>query len=356
MTADPTVDVIIPVHSEVRPIARAVASVLDGTSEPVRVSIVCHNIQPQLIRASLGPWADDARVRLLELADGIPSPAGPINYGLGAATGSFTCLLDSDDTYEFGAIDSWMRHQRSTGADIVMATLKYAAGGRVRTPVRPFRSRGLDGVRDRLAYRTRQHGLVSSKRFPDLRLTAGLRTGEDIEQGLTLWFSDARISFDRRGPGYLIHEDFGDRASVSAKTVAEDFGFLDTILAPDFAPADPRARESIAIKQLRTHLMEALVARLIGTRRLADDERLALARVVDRIHEFSPTAASVLSVRDRRIITWARAGLVDDEARLADLAARKDYRRPQNLLSASPRLMLHREAPLRFLAATAVAV
>src|SRR5690606_32966540 len=106
--------------------------------------------------------AADTRVRLISLIDGIPSPAGPINAGLDAATAPFTSLLGSDDLYEPGAIDAWLEVQRRGRADVVIPRVSTHSGNTLRTPpTRPFRTHRLDGVRDRLSYRTVQLGLVS---------------------------------------------------------------------------------------------------------------------------------------------------------------------------------------------------
>ena len=350
---EPTVDVIIAVHSAARPIRRAVSSVLDGTREPVRVSVVCHNIGVDEIRANLAEVADDPRVRLLHLADGIPSPAGPFNHGLDAATAPFTAMLDSDDTLERGAIDSWMTLQRRDNADAVIQRFAFATGSPVRTPpARPFRTARLDGTRDRLAYRTRQHGLVSRERFGDVRLTPGLRTGEDVEQGLRIWFSGASISFDRSGPGYLIHVDEDDRTSASSKPVAEDFAFLDAVVdAAWFHALGPRQRESIAVKLLRTHVLDAAESRL-GVDGLSAVDLDALRVVVRRILDASPTAVGVLGRRDGRIVQALAEGRADSIA--LDLARHRQYWRLGNVVAYAPWRTLAREAPLRFLAALAL--
>jgi len=351
---EPAVDVVIAVHSTTRPIRRAVASVVDGTAEPVRVTVVCHNVAVDDIRGNLADLADDPRVRLLHLADGIPSPAGPFNLGLDAATAPFTAMLDSDDTLERGAIDSWMAMQRRDRADVVIQRFAFAAGGPVRTPpARPFRTAGLDGTRDRLAYRTRQHGLVSRARFGDVRLTPGLRTGEDVEQGLRLWFSGARISFDRSGPGYLIHVDEDDRTSASPKPVAEDFAFLDAVLDARWFTALPAAqRESIAVKLLRTHVLDAAAARVPAG--MSPDDAAALSSAVRRILAASPTAAGVLGRRDARIIATLVTGGDVRGTLPRDLRHRTEFWRPGNLVSGSVWRTFHREAPLRFLAALAL--
>jgi Glycosyl transferase family 2 len=351
---DPIVDVIIPVHTDRRPIARATASVLTTASIDTRVSVVCHNVAPEQIAAALGSWATDTRVRLLHLADGIPSPAGPINAGLDAASGEFTAILGSDDEYEPGAIDAWVAVARRDSADVVIPPLRDSPGAATKSPpTRPFRTRGLDGVRDRLAYRTVQLGLVSRRRFGDIRMTEGLRTGEDVIQGASLWYSDARISVARGGPGYLIHQDVpADRTSTSVKPASESLLFLDAVLAPDFVSTLTFAqRESFAVKLLRTHVMDILGASL-GAGMLRAD-LTSLSDAVRRILDLSPTAAGILSRRESRITTYL-LGDADATLLAAELAVLTDYRRPANLLPASKRRLLHREAMPRFLAAFAL--
>jgi hypothetical protein len=350
---DPVVDVVIPVHTDRRPIARATSSVLATATAETRVSVVCHNVAPDAIGAALGTWADDPRVRLLAVDDGVPSPAGPLNAGLDAATGEFTAILGSDDEYEPGAIDAWLAVARRDDAEVVIPPLRTAPGAPTRSPpVRPFRTRRLDGVRDRLAYRTVQLGLVARARFDGVRMTTGLRTGEDVVQGAALWYSGARISLVRGAPGYLIHQDDpAERTSSSAKPAAESFLFLDAVLAPAFTAALTSAqREAFAVKLLRTHVMDILGAALRAGAGPAD--LAALSAGVHRILDLAPEATGVLSRREARIV--AELATAPGAARLREEhAALTDFRRPSNLLPASMRRVLHREAPLRFLAATA---
>jgi glycosyltransferase involved in cell wall biosynthesis len=346
----PSVDVIIPVHTAERPIARAVASVLTGTVAAVRVNVVCHNIDAEAIAESLGSWAEDARVRLLSLHDGLSSPAGPINVGLDAATADFTALLDSDDTYEPGAVDAWLEVQTRDRADVVIPMFKYADGSSTRTPpIRPFRSKNLDGVRDRLAYRTRQHGLVSRHRFPTLRMTPGLRSGEDVIQGATIWYSSARISFARSLPAYRIHEDGGERTSVSVKPAAESLLFLDAVLDPSFTDGlTVGQRESFAIKLLKTHIMDVLAVAL-ETNAISD--LVQIADAIQRVCNLSPGVLDIMSRRDTAILNGVTAG-ANANALSDQLAIRTEYLRIDNVLTSLPIRVLSSQAPLRFLAAT----
>ncbi|CAN5344154.1 hypothetical protein BH11ACT3_BH11ACT3_06770 [soil metagenome] len=350
---EPVVDVVIPIHTDRRPIARAAGSVLATATATTRVTVVCHNFDPERIYTALGAWSGDPRVRLLHVADGIASPAGPINAGLDAATGEFTALLGSDDEYEPGAIDAWVAVARRDDAEVVIPPLRAVpASGTRSPPTRPFRTRRLNGVRDRLSYRTVQLGLVSRERFGGLRMTEGLRSGEDVIQGASIWYSDARISLVPRAPGYLIHQDDpANRVSSAVKPAAESLLFLDAVLAPNFvAGLTPEQRESFAVKLLRTHILDILAASLGAGAPPAD--LVAVAEGVRRIEAVAPTAAGILSRREARIL-YELLGAADVGRLSADLAIHTDYRRAANVLPAKGRRLFHREAPLRFLAATA---
>ncbi len=351
--SEPRVDVIIPVHTPQRPIARAVASVLRDTRAAVRVNVVCHNTSTSSIEDALGQWAFDRRVRLLEHQDEVRSPAGPLNAGYKASTAEFTALLDSDDEYEPGAIDAWLRVQSRDDSDVVIQPLRLANGRPTRTPpLRPGRTRSLDGVKDRLAYRSRQHGLVRRARFPDLRMTPGLRTGEDIEQGMRIWYSDARISYARRAPAYVIHVDAQDRASASSKPAAEALRFLEVVLNPDLAGTlDAPQREAFAIKILRTTIMDVLGAALRAGARREDLD--ALSEAVRRVVNFSPSARGALGLHEAAVISEL-LGRAEPAVLSLHHSRHLDYWRPSNLVTASPTSLLRREAPLRLLAAFAL--
>lgn len=345
---DPIVDVIIPVHTDERPIARAVASVLHSTTADVRVNVVCHNVEVGRIARALGLWAGDPRVRLLEHRDEAPSPAGPVNAGYRSATAEFTALLDSDDVYETGAIDAWLAVQRRDDADVVIQPLRHADGRSPRTPpLRPGRRKRLNGVKDRLAYRTRQHGLVRRSSFPGLAMTPGLRTGEDVVQGARIWYSPARISYARGAPAYVIHTDRGDRTSARAKPAAESLAFLDDVLGEGFlSRLSAEQRESFAVKLLRTHIMDVLSASI--AMHATERDMPALSQAVQRITDVAPTAMAILSRREARIVRALLGGRYLDWL-AHELLVVTDYRRPSNLIPASLPRLFHREAPLRLL-------
>lgn len=346
------VDVVIAVHSATRPIERAVSSVLDGTHAKVRVTVVAHNIDPDTIRENLGELADDQNVRLLALADGIHSPAGPMNVGLEEATSPYVSLLGSDDEFAPGAIDSWLAIAKASGATAVMARIdRQIAGPDPMPPTRRGRTRELDAVKDRLAYRSAPLGLISRERFGDLRFTPGLGSGEDLEFTAVLWFTGAHTAYDRRTPGYLVHEDGGDRVTFAARTVAEDFAFLDAIISSEWFPRlSPAQREALGVKTLRMHFFDAVLLRLNSDEGLAA-HREALDRVITTIESIAPRAVALLSRADRAVIDAVHAPEVDAE-RILELLSARWGRSLTALLPRNPFLALHRQAPYRTLRAT----
>lgn len=348
---EPAVDLTIPVHSASRPIARAVGSVVDHTKVPVRVTVVAHNIDPELIRANLGAYADHASVRLLSLADGIRSPAGPMNHGLDNATAPLVSVMGSDDELEPSAIDSWVALHRVTNASAVLARiLVRGAGIDPYPPVRlGRRTKGLDARKDRLAYRSAPLGVVDRRRYPDLRFTAGLASGEDLAYSATVWFTGRNLAYDLHGPAYVVNDDATDRVTFSSRAVADDFRFLDAIEATAWFPSLAASRRvALGVKVLRVHFFDAVLARLQSPEGILA-HREGLLCVLDRIDAMAPGAIVLLARADRVVIDEVRSPRPDPEAIRTSLAARWNYRSaaallPRNLLRAG-----HRQAPFRTL-------
>src|SRR5690606_21448841 len=136
----------------------------------VRVSVVAHNLEADVVRArleaeGLGGALADGRVRVLELADGVPSPSGPFTLGLENAEARYVSIMGSDDHLEPGALAAWFALGESRTSAAVLAPMRLDSGRLVRSPVpRPFVGRfwaaPLDPVRDRLAPRSAPLGLL----------------------------------------------------------------------------------------------------------------------------------------------------------------------------------------------------
>ena len=343
------VDVIIAVHDPRRDIARAVGSALTS-SGVARAIVVCHNTPVAGIADRLGPLADDPRVRLEALDDGIGSPSGPFNRGLDLSEARFTAIMGSDDEVVGGAVDAWLRTAGRHDADVVVPVLRYAGGRRVPTPpTRPTRTSRLDGVRDRLAYRTAPLGLVARERFGDLRFTPGLANGEDLAYSTRLWFSGARIARVRSGGEYLIHDD-AVRVTFTRRPVAEELAAVMGLVADDWVSSLPKpAREALAVKLWRISVFGAVHYR---RGEWSPGERASMAVVGRAVERFAPGALDVFSRAERALY----AAIADPGVPDAIVDARSDARRrfasPAALIPANLLRVAAREAPLRFAAAT----
>lgn len=345
------VDLTIAVHSATRPIARAVTSVIDRNRARIRVNVVAHNIDPEIIRANLGDLAEHPDVRLLELHDGVRSPANPMNFGLAHSQAPFVSVMGSDDELEPGAVDSWLALQAETGASTVIARIRIV--GRSNDPYPPVRNgrrtRGLDPRKDRLAYRSAPLGLVDRRRFPSLRFTEGLPSGEDLAYSATLWFTGEHIAYDLTGPAYVVNDDADDRVTFSARSVSEDFAFLDAIEATEWFPRlARRARSALLIKVLRVHFFDAVLARMRSEPGLLA-HRDDLADVVARAERLAPGVTALLARVDRDVIDELRSDAPDEARILHLLDARWNYRTVGALVTRNPFLVAHRQAPLRTL-------
>lgn len=355
-SSPPAVDLTIAVHSATRPIARAVASVIDHTAANVRVNVVAHNIDPEIIRTNLGRYASHPSVRLLHLQDGIGSPAGPMNHGFAQSDAAFLSVMGSDDQLAPGAIDSWLALQKDTNAEAVLGRIVLATGQA--DPYPPVRNgrrlRDLDGRKDRLAYRSAPIGLIERARFGHLRFTEGLPSGEDLAYSATLWFTGTRLAYDLHGPGYVLNDDAIDRVTTAPRAITDNFSFIDAIEDLEwYAESSRGVREALVVKLIRLHYFDVLRAHA-RTKAGLSPKRDELLEVLRRLEAMSPSAMRLLSRADRRIIHALRT---DSDATDFDalLDARWNYRTLAALMPRNPLLVFHRQAPLRTLGAGVLA-
>jgi len=341
--------VIIAVHDPRRDVGRAVASALTSTGV-ARVLVICHNTPVEGIAERVGRLVDDSRVELHPLTDGTRSPAGPFNHGLDLATGRFTAVMGSDDEVAIGAIDDWLGAAARYGADVVVPRLRYAGGRRVPTPpTRPCRRGRLDGVRDRLAYRTAPLGLVSRARFGGLRFTPSLTTGEDLRYSVRLWFGGARVAGAARAAEYLIHDD-AVRVTFARRTLAEEFAAVFGVVADEWVTSLPmQAREALAVKLWRISVFGAVHYRAGAW---TTEDREVLAEVCEALTRLAPRAVEVLSRADDALIDAIADPAIAPEIVDARSRARRRFVSPAALMSARLSRAAAREAPVRFAAAT----
>lgn len=361
----PEIDVVIAVHSAERPIDRAVRSVLDGTPEvsrggpSLRVTVVCHDIDAIMIASRLGELTADPRMRLIEHRDGIRSPSGPFNAGLDAAEAEWVAIMGSDDELEPGALASWLDRARSTGSVAVLPTIvRRDHAGRdaiVPTPqCRPGRTTRLDGVRDRLAYRSAPLGLLDREFVGGLRFPVGLPQGEDVIFSARLWYSGAPIALSERG-AYIVHDDAGDRVTFAPRPVAVALAFVTELLDDRWFRGQPATvRHALAAKLLRINVLGEFVNRPAAMQ-WPESERASLARIIEGIRGAAPSVDAVLSIADLRLLAAVEPTEGAGADRLVILAReRRRFGRWSTVSTQSVRDLLRREAPLRWMLASLV--
>lgn len=356
-------DVVIAVHTPDRPIERAVASLLagglpvgHGQPSRLRITVVCHNTEVAPIRARL-PAAHRDRVRFLHHVDGIKSPAGPFNAGMAAATGQWVAIMGSDDTMEAGAPAAWLNAAATAKADVLIAPMAHAGGAAIHTPVvRTLRRNALDPVLDRLTYRTAPLGIMKTALVRRLGLTfpTAYATGEDQFFSAQLWFSGARISYGRKLPRYLVHDDAVARVTASPRSVAQDLAFATDLAASEwFRFLDVKCQHAIVTKLIRVHVFGHVALRAkAGT--WDETDATYIADVMRQLLFAAPRAVRPLSLADRALVDAIVRGEPTDTVMVELAAARRVFTNPRTWLPRDLSRLLHPEAPPRFMSASAL--
>jgi hypothetical protein len=358
-----SIEVVIPVHDLERPFVRAVRSVLDQTPElaelgvSLRTTVVLHNIgeagAPDL---ALEGVASDG-VTWLTCDDGIPSPSGPRNLALDQSTATYLCFLDSDDYLEPGSLAAWWKAAQPNGASAVIAPLRTPEGTILPSPrIRPSKPAVLDPLKDGLAYRSVPYGLLrrSALSAVGFRYAEGLRTGEDIETTLKLWFRSGAVCYPYGAAAYHQTDDSGTgRVTSSISPLADEFRWLERLLTSGWLrEATISERRAIALKILRVHGIGGLVRRGSAAadadgRTLWDDaERRYWADVSDRLLAFAGGSLPALSRRDADL-TRAAAKAADVPALRAAVEHHRNAGRSGDLVTAKPLAVLSRDSVLR---------
>ncbi|MCD2444066.1 glycosyltransferase family 2 protein [Agromyces sp. SYSU K20354] len=346
----PFVDVVIACHDASRPIERAVASVLhdDDVRDEVRVTVVAHGLGADAFEQRLA--GIDGSWRVVSFTDGVRSAAGPFNHGLELVEGDYCAVMGSDDFLEPGAMSAWVRHVRAERPAAAIARIRLQGEAVMPNPlVRLGRIRRVDAAKDRLFYRTAPLGLIETAEMHrlDLRMTEGVRVGEDFDFGIRLWSVGRRVDFLGAAPCYVIGVDARERTTYAPLTVEQ---FLEPVtrLLDDGLPAEltPAHRRALAIKLVRISILGAA-----GTRRDADawrgdDEVEFLAAALRRLLALAPGVLAVFNLKDRRVLD----GLLAEPtvARVtADVLASSRAGRRARWLTKNPLRSFGRESTLR---------
>ncbi|WP_127573981.1 glycosyltransferase family 2 protein [Georgenia faecalis] len=349
----PEIEAVVAVHHLQRPFVRCVGSLLEGTGTRVRVILACHELDADAVGAQL-PERLRPHVRLLEVRDGLRSPAGPFNAGLDAAEAPLVAIAGSDDFVEPGALLAWAELARSLGSDAVLAPVRQQDGPQVRTPrVRPRRWRNLDLVKDRLAYRTAPLGLMRRATLDELglRLTAGLPSGEDVAFTGRLWSSGARIDLARSAPAYVVGLDALDRTTAVRRPVDVELRpFEHLITQPWLAELPAAQRRALAVKTIRVHVIGALLRRPAEADWQPDEPRW-LRDLLSGWTDLAPRTLAPFHRADRRLLDAALDPGATPASLVAAVAARNATGRWDAVLTPSPLDNLDRESTLRYYAA-----
>lgn len=358
-----SIEVAIPVHDPARPLARALDSVLGQQPElaklgvELRVTVVCHNISVEEIKASVSPKqaADDA-VTWLPCHDGSKSPAGPRNAALAASSATFLSFLDSDDYLERGSLGAWWLAAREHQAAAVIAPLRTPEGTILHTPrIRPGRPAVLDPVRDGLAYRSLPFGLLRRAALLECGFgyAEGIPIGEDLETTVKLWFRGGSIVYPYGAPAYCQTDDSGpERVTSTLRPLAEEFQWLDAMVqAPWLRQAPLRERRTIALKLMRIHGIGALLRRgqLPGTGASpvwSGAEQASWVTISRKLHDMAGGELPALSRKDAQLSREAVKAGSESELRAA-VVRHAQAGRTGELVTDNPLALLSRDSVLR---------
>lgn len=359
MNSTPIVDVIIPIHDSNRPLERTVRSLLTtglSVGSEVLITVICHNIAIAEISSKL-PGQLRELVNFLELHDGLPSPGGPRTHGLERTNSRYISFLDSDDTFDPQALKIWVALAEAHSLDAVIPPERHDTGQAIRTPpVRRFRDGDLDPVRDRVSYRTAPLGLIRRAAIERLGLEfgTGVRTGEDQEFALKLWFGSDRVRFARGAPGYIVGGDAQTRVTTQLQPFADELmAPRDVIRSTWFSELPVLSRRAIAVKLVRLQLFGGVERRLAGDVWAAESQAAA-AEFLGAIDLVASGYQNSLSVADIRMCN-AISGQTSTSVELSLLARkRRAFGHPSTLQTADLRNLFLPDAPLRYMIATAL--
>ncbi len=319
----PDIDVIIPVHSPLRPLRRAVSSVLGEAMAGVKVIVVCHNISREAIIEASGvrPSPD---VEFHELHDERRSPAGPRNHGIAVSRARYIAFLDSDDVLDTGALRRWAGECARHGfPDVLIGQVHSQGGRRFSAPCpRVGRRTRLSARRDLLNDRTAPQGILVRRELlldPDAPwFETGAPIGEDLAIGLFIWNRARSIAYSRFRAGYQLRADADDRVTSLPYPLETRLHPIRSLLEQEwFHELDPEARGAVARKLIRIEFV-GLVRDLARDGNLGPDQLAELRTLLQAIEHLDPSALRALPFWETRVIGCVRDG---DEERLVRMLA-----------------------------------
>lgn len=351
MSAHLLIDIVIAVHDPLRPVLRAVDSILAASRDDTRVTVVCHGIDVGSV-PGLASRINE-RVRAVRFDDGVRSPAGPFNHGIELATAEYVAIMGSDDWLETGALDAWARLALKHDADVLLAGLSHQGGGAIRNPpVRPWRRAALDPVRDRLFHRSAPLGLIRRTLLldPSQRLTAGLPTGEDLALSTRLFATANNLCVALDAPRYVIGADADGRVTSAAYSLAELALPVEMLFAEGWFQTLPeRVRCAAVIARIRGSVLSHLSAFSDADCWSAEDLAV-VRRILAHAMELAPTAFRPLPLADTRMLNALVENDVTADSAAAAVRSWTGAGLRERLLPARITYVLHPEStPVRYL-------
>lgn len=351
------VDLIIAVHDPTRPLQRALESALEsGLAVPsqLRITVVCHNIDSVKITSTLDPSLA-ADVRFLEFIDAQPSPAGPFMHGIKEASATFVSIMGSDDWLEPGALAAWLARAERMNLTVLIPPERHASGVKVTTPPTRLWRRGyLDGVKDRLAYRTAPLGLIRRESVQRLGLSMSprLRSGEDLLFGAKLWFSAERLAYGRGDPRYVVGAGAATRVTTTARSADDELRAIAEFVRDTwFVALSTTARRSIIAKLTRVHVFSAASSRSANNS-WSDADRGFISSLIKEFTVAAPGFDRVLSIADHHLLDALVSADISGDKIWALTRARRRFGHPETVITRDPRGMLAVDGPLRLMIAS----
>ena len=281
----------MPVHAVSRPLRRAVESCISAApAGAVRVLVIAHEISGASIAPLLEGLPKDS-YRVLEFSDGIPSSAGPANFGFAQADAEYVAKIDSDDFFTGQFSDAALERLKRHRWDVEVYPLRNHSGQTVLAPLpRLARTKNLKPERDRLFYRTGQRAIISADlldRAPFI-FRPGFRTGEDFALSFWLWSSGASIFYDDLLPAYHITNDATDRLTDGNHPWRELLAPMSDVMSMPWAFERPLVvRQAMAVKSLKVTIFSPL-SRMDSLARLTADDREVLREIAGQLKQFAP--------------------------------------------------------------------
>jgi hypothetical protein len=151
-----------------------------------------------------------------------------------------------------------------------------------------------------------------------------------------------------------VHADAAVRVTHTPRPVTEDLAFAtDLVLSDWFAGLPQRAREAIVTKIIRVHVFGHVLLRAEAGTWNKDDAR-EMAQEVRKLLFGAPQAARPLALADRKLLDAIVREEPDAGVMKLLAQARRRFASPRTWMPRDVSRVLHPEAPLRFMSASAL--